>query len=56
MTWTLPEYTVAAAGILYAITGCGMAYQHKWGLAIVYFAYGLSNVGLIIASLETVKG
>lgn len=49
------DYTVAICGVLYILTALGMAYNHKWGLALAYVAYALANVGLILTSMEITK-
>lgn len=38
--------------VLYALTSLAFVSKRDWPWALVYFAYSLANVGLILASLR----
>ena len=42
-------------GALYLVQGCIHASKKEWGLAIMWLAYGLANVGICITMSETGK-
>lgn len=41
-----------ATMVLYALTSVAFVYKRDWPWALVYCAYSLANVGLILASLR----
>ena len=46
----MSDRIVALVTVLYLLTSFGYFREAKWGLAVAFAAYGLANVGLILAS------
>jgi hypothetical protein len=49
MSKYLVIYLPAIVGVLYFITGVAYACRKEWAWAIVWMAYAVANVGLILA-------
>jgi len=50
MTDKLIYWLPAITGVLYLMTSVAFLYKRKPDWALVYFAYALANVGLILAA------
>jgi hypothetical protein len=41
-------FLIAVVGFIYLWVGCYEAWNGNWGMAVVFGAYALANVGLIM--------
>ena len=46
----MSDRLVAVVMFLYLLIAIGYGREAKWGLALAFAAYGIANVGLILAS------
>ena len=47
---TLETFTVGAAFFLYLLCSMSYAWKQDWPWALVWFAYAVANLGLILAA------
>ena len=49
----MSEWLVGVISVVYLVVSAGYVKDMMYGWALVYFAYALANVGLILASINT---
>ena len=47
----MANWLIGAVTLVYAAVALCRAYEGKWGMSLVFFAYAIANIGLVLADL-----